>query len=364
MVKTFRFGLHQDSKLRKSFTKRPHVSMADLMTRLEQHIRLEDDPKSTTKVTEVAPLIDIKATQPESRRAKKTKSSTDPPRTGICLAVYTTFKELIYRLLPLIKDKPYFQWPPKMPGDPTTRETKPYCSYHREPGHLTEQCWAFKYHLEHLVKNGHLRQYVNESKSPYQNIEAPRTIVKASALVGIIDVIHYGITSHDQRGEMRKAAHLREVFQIQDLVQMALVLLKKELVEQIVFNDQDLEGVQLPHSDALVITLRIEEFDVKRILIDLSSSVEIMYESLFRGLGLGKKDLSRTEGPLSGFFGETVIPSGKVTINVRAGTVSSPTEFFVLNALSPYNAILGRPWLHRMGAVPSTLHQRLRFPTP
>ena len=167
MVKTFRFGLHQDSKLRKSFTKRPHVSMADLMTRLEQHIRVEDDPKSTAKVTEVAPLIDIKATQPESRRAKKTKSSTDPPRTGICLAVYTTFKELIYRLLPLIKDKPYFQWPPKMPGDPTTRETKPYCSYHREPGHLTEQCWAFKYHLEHLVKNGHLRQYVNESKSPY-----------------------------------------------------------------------------------------------------------------------------------------------------------------------------------------------------
>jgi hypothetical protein len=104
--------------------------------------------------------------------------------------------------------------------------------------------------------------------------------------------------------------------------------LRKESVEEIVFNNQDLRGVQLPHSDALVITLRIGEFDVKRILIDPGSSVEIMYESLFKGLGLGKKDLSRTEGPLSGFSGETVIPSGKVTINVRAGTVSSPTEFF------------------------------------
>ena len=113
-----------------------------------------------------------------------------------------------------------------------------------------------------------------------------------------------------------------------------------------------------------MITLRIGEFDVKRILIDPGSSVEIMYESLFRGLGLGKKDLSRTEGPLSGFSGETVVPSGKVKINVRAGTISSPMEFFVLNTFSPYNAILGRPWLHRMGAVPSTLHQRLRFPTP
>jgi hypothetical protein len=89
-----------------------------------------------------------------------------------------------------------------------------------------------------------------------------------------------------------------------------------------------------------------------------------MYESLFKGLGLEKKDLSLVEGPLSGFSGETVVPTGKVTINVKAGTVSTPTDFFVLNAFSPYNAILGRRWLHRMGAVPSTLHQRLRFPTP
>ncbi len=35
----------------------------------------------------------------------------------------------------------------------------------------------------------------------------------------------------------------------------------------------------------------------------------------------------------------------------------------MLNSYSPYNVILGRPWLHKMRAVPSTLHQRLRFPT-
>ena len=36
----------------------------------------------------------------------------------------------------------------------------------------------------------------------------------------------------------------------------------------------------------------------------------------------------------------------------------------MLNSYFPNNAILGRPWLHKMRAVPSTLHQRLRFPTP
>ena len=76
---------------------------------------------------------------------------------------------------------------------------------------------------------------------------------------------------------------------------MAPVPLKKESTEQIVFTNQDLEGVQLPHSDALMVTLRIGEFDVKRILIDPGSSVEIMYESLFKGLGLERKELNLAE---------------------------------------------------------------------
>ena len=105
------------------------------------------------------------------------------------------------------------------------------------------------------MKNGHLRQYIDETKNSQQSTEAPKLKIKDSAPIGIIDVIHYGTTIHDQRGEMRRAAHLREVFQIGDSAQMAPVPLKKESTEQIVFTNQDLEGVQLPHSDALVVTL-------------------------------------------------------------------------------------------------------------
>ena len=140
--------------------------------------------------------------------------------------------------------------------------------------------------------------------------------------------------------------------------------LRKETTEEIVFTDCDLEGVQLPHSDALVVTMQIGDFEVKRILIDSGNSAEIMYDSLFKGLGLEHKDLDGKVDPLYGFSGKSVIPVGRVTVKVQAGTISSPTQFWVLNSYSPYNAILGRPWLHKMKAVPSTLHQRLRFPTP
>ena len=37
--------------------------------------------------------------------------------------------------------------------------------------------------------------------------------------------------------------------------------------------------------------------------------------------------------------------------------------FIIVNSFSPYTAILGRPWIHAMGAVPSTLHVKIKFPT-
>ena len=37
--------------------------------------------------------------------------------------------------------------------------------------------------------------------------------------------------------------------------------------------------------------------------------------------------------------------------------------FIVVNLFSQYTAILGRPWIHIMGAVSSTLHVKIKFPT-
>ena len=37
-------------------------------------------------------------------------------------------------------------------------------------------------------------------------------------------------------------------------------------------------------------------------------------------------------------------------------------NFIVVDAYSPYTTIMGRPWLHTMGAVPSTLHLKVKYP--
>ena len=38
-------------------------------------------------------------------------------------------------------------------------------------------------------------------------------------------------------------------------------------------------------------------------------------------------------------------------------------DFIVADAFSPYTAIMGRPWLHSLGAVSSTLHQKVKYPS-
>ena len=38
-------------------------------------------------------------------------------------------------------------------------------------------------------------------------------------------------------------------------------------------------------------------------------------------------------------------------------------NFIVVDAYSPYTAIVARPWLHAMGAVSSTLHLKVKYPS-
>ena len=76
------------------------------------------------------------------------------------------------------------------------------------------------------------------------------------------------------------------------------------------FSDENKVGTIQPHDDALVVTLRIGGFDVKRVLVDQGSAVEIMYPDLYKELNLKSEDLMAYASPLISFEGKTVIPKG------------------------------------------------------
>ena len=88
-----------------------------------------------------------------------------------------------------------------------------------------------------------------------------------------------------------------------------------------------------------------------------------MYPNLFRGLGLKKDNLSKYNTPLVGFDGWMVIPEGQILLPVNMEGKVVMVTFIVVNSFSPYTTILGKPWIHAMGAVSSTLHVKVKFRT-
>ena len=57
-------------------------------------------------------------------------------------------------------------------------------------------------------------------------------------------------------------------------------------------------------------------YDVKRMMVDQGSGVEIMYLNLYRGLNLRPRDLTTYNSPLVSFDGKVVIPRGQIRLSV------------------------------------------------
>ena len=129
------------------------------------------------------------------------------------------------------------------------------------------------------------------------------------------------------------------------------------------FLDEDKIGTVQPHDDALVITLRIGGYDVKIVMVDQGSAAEIMYPDLFKGLNLKTEDLTLYNSPIVSFEGKIIIPKGQVKLPVQTGSEIVEVNFIVVDAYSPYTAIVARPWLHTLGAASSTQHQKVKYPS-
>ena len=52
---------------------------------------------------------------------------------------------------------------------------------------------------------------------------------------------------------------------------------------------------------------------------------------------------------------------GTYTLDLQIGPITFPALFQVLRISTSFNLLLGWPWIHRVGAIPSSLHQKVKF---
>ena len=235
-----------------------------------------------------------------------------------------------------------------------------YYQYHQDHGHTTEDCRNLWDHLEQLVRKGKLKHLLHHSSgqggqanSMFRGNVAPRPPL---GTINVIFAAPRRTRSCPSRIMSVSCCSGENSSPMPKRVKMSVPLVLS-------FSDADkLETIQ-PHDDALVVTLRIGGYDVKRVMIDQGSTAEIMYPDLYKGLGLKPENLTTYSSPLVSFEGKMVVPKGQVKLPMQVDTDVVEVDFIMVDAFSPYTTIMGRPWLHTLGVISSTLHQKVKYPS-
>ena len=112
------------------------------------------------------------------------------------------------------------------------------------------------------------------------------------------------------------------------------------------FSEEDKIRTTQLHDDALLITLRIGGYDVKRVMVDggwWQHCRDYVPRPLQGGLKLKPEDLIPYSSPLMSFDGKLVIPKGMIRLPIQTSPEIVEVNFIVVNTYSPYTAIVGRP---------------------
>ncbi|RVW88395.1 hypothetical protein CK203_040990 [Vitis vinifera] len=331
---------------------------------------LEDDVRAATQQVLVAGRasrdnVDRHAKPPDRPKPvdRRQDGPSRPDRPSI-----TPLSISYEKLLPMIQGLSDFRWPRPLETDPSIRDRSKKCAFHKDHGHTTETCRSLQYLVERLIKAGHLKQYLRSDTggrdaSQHHNSGAPRAPVAPKAVINYIN----GGPSDEEYDSRRKRQKLLRAASIRERINSIRPGRTGEgprpIDGTIIFPPVDPTRTLQPHRDALILSLEIGDFDVRRILVDPGSSADLVQASVIGHMGHSLAGLENPGRILSGFNGSSTTSLGDIILSVRAGPVTLNVQFSVVQELSPFNIILGRTWLHYMKAIPSTYHQMVSFLT-
>uniref|UniRef100_A0A2N9F3Z1 Uncharacterized protein n=1 Tax=Fagus sylvatica TaxID=28930 RepID=A0A2N9F3Z1_FAGSY len=137
-VTTFMAGLRKGDFLY-DLCKDPPETMSELMYEATKHMNAED-------------ALEAMDNPPPKRRKDTEDRKPEPAKQK---------GSEIHRKPRSIQNDPSLRWPGKIRSDPNSRPKNLYCRFHRDHGHLTEDCIALKEQVETLIRQGKLQKYVN-----------------------------------------------------------------------------------------------------------------------------------------------------------------------------------------------------------
>nr|XP_009388013.1 PREDICTED: uncharacterized protein LOC103974842 [Musa acuminata subsp. malaccensis] len=264
LMQAFMIGL-RPSRFFWSLVERPPTTVPKMLQRASQFV--------TAEAWMAGRPGGHKGTKPEPPRQQQPAASrrrldrSDPPTPRPPLPALNSSQTEIFLH---IREKGLLKEPYPMRSLRALADQSKYCRFHRQRGHDTEQCQELKRQIEELIRRGHLGQYLCPDKEPSPRPEGP--------VERHIDVIIGGPASGGDSMTRRKAYARAASAEAPEHAPGPNITFPARTSEQ------------AEHDDALVVSARIANAQVRRIMVDTGSSADILYYDAFQKLGLSRHE--------------------------------------------------------------------------
>ncbi|KAL4332892.1 hypothetical protein GQ457_07G009110 [Hibiscus cannabinus] len=127
------------------------------------------------------------------------------------------------------------------------------------------------------------------------------------------------------------------------------------------FSEDEIPPDGVGSTKALHITTHCNGHILPHVLVDNGSALNVMPMTTLNRLPIDKSHMRPCHTSVRAFDGTRREVMGKIDVPLLIGPATYNVEFVIMDIIPAYNCLLGRPWIHAAGAVPSTLHQKLKF---
>nr|XP_009792095.1 PREDICTED: uncharacterized protein LOC104239216 [Nicotiana sylvestris] len=152
--------------------------------------------------------------------------------------------------------------------------------------------------------------------------------------------------------------HVSEKTKVNELEKMAKQFFE---LNRISFTDDELPEERVGHNRTMHLVIKCEGYYVKRVMVDGVSSVDICPLSTLQGMKINTDRIRPSNVRIRAFDGSARDTIGEINLTMTIGPIDFEIVFQVVDIDTSYNFLLGRPWIHMARAVPSTLHQMVKF---
>ncbi|RDX79754.1 hypothetical protein CR513_39796, partial [Mucuna pruriens] len=356
-VKAFQKGLRVGPFNDALALRRPS-SMEEIRAQVEKHIEVEEDQ---TERLEAEHNDHKEVGQPRLQKGDKHQAQArawDPWQN----------------FAPLTEKRTLLDFPPEVKGRVMGLNKDGWCDFHRAFNHSAEDFWSLKTQIERLVQQGHevaqVKKEERERRDSRRATARPGEVRRErSRSRMIIPTWHRGTIATISGGggvflEEGASRRMHEVQTILTSANRTPLGVKKKTNPALTFEHRDLKHGMPSHDEPMVISVIAAEYRIERVLMDQGTSANILYWSTFKKMNLPPSRLIECSGTL-GFAGERVLIKGTIELETIFGERSRVRVILVLytvvDAVSSYNIIMGRPALNRLGTVISTYHLCMKF---